>query len=103
MPFDKLVENKIREAMERGEFDDLPGRGKPVDLEAYFAMPEDLRLGHSVLKNAGVVPPGIELLREAEELKGKLRQCGDAGERRRLRKRIDEVMLRFNLLAERRK
>ena len=35
MPFDKSIEAIIREAMERGEFDDLPGKGKPIDLSAY--------------------------------------------------------------------
>ena len=46
---EKLIEEIIREAMEKGEFDNLPGKGKPLDLDAYFATPEDVRLGYSVL------------------------------------------------------
>jgi len=43
MDFDKIAEEKIREAMERGEFDDLPGSGKPLQgLDSYFATPEDI-------------------------------------------------------------
>ena len=53
MSFDKIVEELIKKAQERGEFDNLPGKGKPIDLSAYFEMPEDVRVAHSVLKNAG--------------------------------------------------
>ena len=53
--FDKLVEQKIREAMKAGEFDDLEGKGRPINLDAYFSTPEELRAGYAVLKNAGVL------------------------------------------------
>src|SRR5438445_35918 len=42
--------------MEAGEFDRLEGAGRPVNLDAYFSTPEELRAGYAVLKNAGVVP-----------------------------------------------
>jgi hypothetical protein len=103
MSYDKLVENKIREAMEKGEFDDLPGRGRPVDLETYFAVPEEMRLGYSILKNAGVIPEEMGLLKEVEELKELLAGCANGDERERIQKAIDERMLKFNLLVERRK
>ena len=45
MSFQKNVDEKIREAIARGEFDDLPGKGKPLDLDAYFATPEHLKNG----------------------------------------------------------
>jgi hypothetical protein len=38
---------KSREAIATGEFHNLPGKGKPLDLGAYFATPEDLRMGYS--------------------------------------------------------
>ena len=40
MSFDKIVESLIKEAQERGEFDNLPGKGKPIDLSAYFETPK---------------------------------------------------------------
>ena len=55
MNFDKIVEAIIREAQERGDFDNLKGKGKPIDLSAYFETPEDLRMVYSMLKNAGMV------------------------------------------------
>ena len=44
MSFDRMVEAMIKEAMERGEFDNLPGKGQPIDLTEYFEMPEEVRL-----------------------------------------------------------
>jgi len=54
MSFDKIVEALIRGAQERGAFDNLPGKGKPVDLTGHFEVPEDIRVTQLVLKNAGM-------------------------------------------------
>jgi hypothetical protein len=54
MPFSRIAELRIRDAMEQGRFDDLPGAGKPLDLEEYFSVPEDMRMAYSILKNADV-------------------------------------------------
>ena len=50
MSFEKHAEDRIRDAIERGEFDELPGKGEPLNLDAYFATPEHLRVGYSILK-----------------------------------------------------
>jgi len=58
--WESLVDQKIREAMEQGEFDDLEGKGKPLDTsENPFEDPE-LRLAHRILRNAGFAPSWIE-------------------------------------------
>lgn len=67
--FDRIVEAIIKDAMERGEFDNLPGKGKPIDLTEYFETPEDVRVAHSILKNAGMTSREVELLEEIAELK----------------------------------
>ena len=97
---EKLIEEKIREAMEKGEFDDLPGKGKPLDLDAYFATPEDVRLGYSVLKSAGCLPVEVELQNEIESLKARLGVCDDERERQSLRKEIEAKTLKLNLLTD---
>jgi hypothetical protein len=57
---ESLIDKMIRESMERGEFDDLPGRGQPIDLsENPFEDPE-LRTVHRLLRNAGFAPAWIE-------------------------------------------
>jgi len=56
MMLDAQVEQRILQAIKYGEFDDLPGSGKPLDLEDDRLIPEELRLAHRILKNAGYVP-----------------------------------------------
>jgi hypothetical protein len=45
MSLEKIVEEKLLEAINNGEFDNLEGAGKPLDLDEYFAAPEDIRVG----------------------------------------------------------
>lgn len=72
--FEKLVEQRIEEAQARGEFEHLPGAGRPINLDCDPLVPEDLRVAWRVLKNAGFVPPEVEALRHlhaaATELEG---------------------------------
>ncbi|HEX8335563.1 MAG TPA: DUF1992 domain-containing protein [Pyrinomonadaceae bacterium] len=99
--FDKLVEQKIREAQQAGEFDRLEGAGRPVNLEAYFNTPEELRAGYAVLKNAGVLPEEAALLKELNEAAARLADCRDEAKRERLRRAARDLKLKYDLLAER--
>jgi hypothetical protein len=65
---DLIAERKIAEAISRGELDDLPGQGRPLDLDDDALVPEDLRLAYRILKNAGFVPPEVHALNEIAEL-----------------------------------
>ena len=99
--FDKLVEQKIREAMRKGEFENLEGAGRPLDLDAYFATPEELRAGYAVLKNAGVLPEEAAVLKELNESAARLADCRDEAERETLSASLRELQLKYDLLAER--
>lgn len=103
MNFDRIVEELIKQAQERGDFDDLPGKGKPVDLSAYFETPAEVRSAYSMLKNAGMVPAEIELLQEIAALKERLAQTVETRERDSIQKEIREKQLQFALLMERQK
>jgi hypothetical protein len=63
-----LAERKIAEAIAKGELDDLPGAGRPLDLDDDTLVPEELRLAYRILKNAGFVPPELEALNRIEQL-----------------------------------
>jgi len=54
--FELIAERRIAEAVARGELDNLPGAGRPLDLDDDPLVPEDLRLAFRILKNAGFVP-----------------------------------------------
>jgi hypothetical protein len=65
---DFLVEQKLLEAVSRGDFDDLPGAGRPLDLDDDPLIPEELRVAYRILKNAGFVPPEVQTLNEIAAL-----------------------------------
>jgi hypothetical protein len=101
MSIEKLVEEQIKEAMARGEFDNLAGKGQPLNLEVYFQTPEELRMCYSVLKNGNFVPEEVQTLKEVESLKEQLAVCTDEEQKRKLVKTINEKMLTINLAIER--
>jgi len=100
MSFQKSVDEKIEEAIAKGEFDNLPGKGKPLDLDAYFATPEHLRMGYSVLKSADIIPEEMELLREIEGLKKSLDSSTTRIEEKALRQQLSEKLTNLNMRME---
>lgn len=101
MSIEKFVEEQIKKAMAQGEFDNLPGKGEPIDLESYFQTPEHLRLCYSILKNAHVVPEEVQMLKEIEALREQLAAARDEGQRTQLEKTLRDKVLSFNLSMER--
>lgn len=104
----KLMEDHIgqhlREAEAAGELKAAPSYGKPLDFgDGYDETPTELRMGMKILKDAGVVPPEVEAMREAAELEARLNACSDEGERRMLQRRLAEkrqaIALRLEGLA----
>ncbi len=74
--FDLIAEQRIAEAIERGELADLPGAGQPLKLEDDPLVPEDLRLAYRILKNAGYLPPELEVRREIRALEALIDAVG---------------------------
>lgn len=99
-PLALIAEEKIRAAMARGEFDNLPGAGKPLALEDDSLVPEDLRVPYWILKNAGCLPPEIELRKEIVTLRRLLFSIEDEGERRPRLRELDAKLLRLNLMRK---
>lgn len=92
--FDVIAERRIREARERGDFDNLPGSGAPLNLDDNALVPEDLRVAHRILKNAGLLPPQLEPHREIREIEALLLQTDDGSGRARLLSRINFLLAR---------
>lgn len=102
MSIEKFVEEQVRRAIEAGEFDNLPGKGKPIDLRPYFETPEDLRMAYSVLKSNNFVPEEVELLREISAAKAQLKSSRDEQQKNRLTREITDKTLTFRMLIEKR-
>jgi hypothetical protein len=100
-PLEKIAEKKIREAIERGEFANLPGAGKPLRLEDDSMIPEDLRVAYKILKNAGCIPPELELRREIITLRDLLRSIEDEDGKRDKIQELNYKLLKLNIMARR--
>jgi len=95
--FDKIAEERIREAIEHGEFDDLPGRGKPLKLEDDSHLPADLRLAYKILKNANCLPPELELRREIRTTEQLLSGIEDTQEKYKQMKKLNYLVMKLNM------
>lgn len=80
-----IAERRIAEAVSQGELDRLPGAGKPLALEDDPLIPEELRVAHRILKNAGLVPREVDEARKGEK---KLSLLGARIEARYFRKAV---------------
>lgn len=98
--FESLAEVKIKKAMTDGVFDDLPGKGRPIDLNNYCSMPEHLRMGYQMLKNSGYLPEEVRLKKEMEIIKEEIQQCASEAEKQKLMKRLSETSQQFNFYME---
>jgi len=101
MAFERIVEAQIKEAMEHGEFNNLPGKGKPIDLTEYFETPEEVRLANSVLKGAGITSREVDLLKEIAELKEALAAMVGEQKKQEITEQIQQKQVECSLMMER--
>jgi hypothetical protein len=99
--FTRIVEERIREAQKNGAFDNLPGKGKPLQIEDQSMVPEDLRMSYHILKNAHVLPPEAEVQKEIHTLQDLLKYVEEDGERKALLKEIEWKFIRLDMLRRR--
>ena len=96
--FEKIVEERIRQAQKKGEFDNLPGSGKPLKFEDDSYIMEDLRLAYKILKNADFVPPEIELKKEINNMEDLLSKMDDTAEKYRTIKKLNFLIMKMNAI-----
>ena len=104
----KLLEDHIGESLraseQTGELQAAPSYGKALAFaDGYDDTPAELRMGMKILKDAGVVPPEVEAMREAAALEARMNACTDETERRALQQQLSEkrqaIALRLEKLA----
>ncbi|MHA7965069.1 DnaJ family domain-containing protein [Paenibacillus sp. CAU 1782] len=100
--FRLIAEERIREAESRGEFDDLPGKGKPLPPDELEGVPEELRVSYRLLKNAGVLPEEMQLRKDMLTLGDLIAACKSDSDRQGLERELSAKKLRYQtLMAER--
>ena len=97
--FEKIVEERIKKAQEKGEFNNLPGKGKPLP-EDDVNIPEDIRLAYKILKNADCVPPELELKKEIRSTQELLSGMADTSEKYKVLKKLNLLILKLNSMRK---
>ncbi len=93
---ERIVEDRIQKSQKKGDFDNLPGTGKPLEFEDDRHIPEELRLPFKILKNADCLPPEIEMKKEIERTEDLLAGMSDTAERYRTMKRLNYLIMKLN-------
>jgi len=65
--WENIAERKIREAMSEGAFDNLTGKGRPLNLEETPYEDPSLRMAHRLLRNNGFAPAWVEESKDLEQ------------------------------------
>ena len=97
--FQKIVEERIRVAQQKGQFDNLDGRGKPLPRDVIGdTVPEDLRLSYRILKNADCVPPEVELQHEIRRTEDLLTGMTETRDKYGILKKINFLIIKLNTM-----
>lgn len=98
--FEKIIESRIKKAQDEGAFDNLPGKGRPLQLEDDSHIPEDLRMAYKVLKNADCLPPEVQLRKEIRATEDLLAGMKDTVKKYRIIKKLNFLVLRLNAMRD---
>jgi DnaJ homologue, subfamily C, member 28, conserved domain len=96
--FTKIVEERIRRAQKKGEFDNLEGTGEPLNLAEGQAVSEELRLAYKILKNADCLPPEIEIKKEIHQTEELLAGMTATAEKYRTMKKLNFLIMKLNTI-----
>jgi hypothetical protein len=87
------VEGVIKDAIARGDFDNLPNKGKPLDLSEWEKTPRHLRMSYTILKNAGITPAEIHTKKELTSLRQMIQDEPDEARKDRLIKKMNTLAI----------
>ena len=102
MPFSRIAEQRIQEALAQGEFENLPNAGQPLNLDEYFSASADLRMPYSILKNANCAPPEVELLNEVARLQQAIVETQNRAAKQVLERLLGNRQTELAIMLERR-
>lgn len=96
---DDIIKQWVERVEKTGEM--RPHFGKPLDLgDGYLETPDELRMAHKILKNAGYVPAEIEMLQRLAVLKEQLAAAADPEQQRQLRIQLAELQQKVAMMLD---
>lgn len=100
--FDLITEDLIKKAYKEGEFDQLPGKGKPLPKDDLEHIPPDLRMAYRLMKNAGFSVEENQLKAEVMTIEDLIKNSQDDEERKKHKEKLNEKLLRWNQMQAKR-
>jgi hypothetical protein len=98
-----ISEERIKKGYKEGEFENLPGFGKPLPHDELSHVPDDLRMAYRVMKNAGYTDEDSALKQEMSTIEDLIQSCEDPAEKKELQKRLNQKLLQFNSMMSKRR
>lgn len=99
---DDHIGRALAESEAKGELRSAPNFGKPLNLgDGYAETPEELRMGFKILKDAGFVPPEVELMREIENLTRTIDSATDTQEIFQMKAQLAQMQQKLAMSMER--
>jgi len=98
--FEKIVEERILIAQRKGDFDNLEGAGKPLNLDELVGVHEELKLSYKILKNADCLPPEIEIKKEICKTEDLLAGMDDTAEKYKVMKKLNFLIMKLNSIRK---
>lgn len=98
-----MSEQRIKKAYEDGDFKALPGFGKPLNLDDDLGVPQELKMAHRMMKNAGYSTDEMNVKKEMMRIEDLLRVCDDDLEKQELKKSLSENMLKYNAMLSKKR
>lgn len=95
LPFEIIAEERIREAQRKGDFDNLEGRGRPLELEDDSMIPQELRMAYKALKNGGYLPPEVQLRKDINTALDLLESMDDEKQRYQQMQKLDYLIYKM--------
>jgi len=98
---ERIAENRILEALEAGLFDNLPGKGQPLQLEDDSHVPPELRMAYKIMKMADCLPPELELRKEIVRLQDLVASLPDEAEKLKQMRRLNFLVMKMGMMRQR--
>ncbi len=95
LPFEIIAEERIREAQRKGDFENLEGRGRPLELEDDSMIPQELRMACKALKNAGYLPPEAQIRKDINTALDLLENMDDEKQRYQQMQKLDYLIYKM--------
>ena len=93
-----IAERRIDEALREGTLDVASWRNRPLPMTNDHLVPDELRMAHKILKNAGYLPPEIETKKEIQQIEDLLADCEDEYTRVRQLKKLNYLVMKLNAM-----